>query len=112
MKPVAPPLSLPIATGETVGPRKSGIAVITFRPSSVWPANALCAPPTVADAKASAATATRAAHVALRRLFIVALLGAPDRCQLEHQQQRERAAEHQHEHALRSRVGEHPAELR
>src|SRR5688500_4382445 len=112
MKPVAPPLSLPIATEATVGPRKSGIAVITFAPSSVCPANAPCVPPMVADAMARAATDRSAPHLALRELVTVALLGAPDRGQLEHQEQRERATQQQHEQALRACVRQHPAELR
>src|SRR5919112_3363671 len=81
-------------------------------PSLVSPANAPWVTPVVADAMVSAATASSAAHLALRALVTVALVGAPDRRQLEHEEQRERAAQHQHEQALRACVHQHPAKLR
>ena len=84
MNPVAPPVLLPMANAEMVGPRKSGMAVMMFAPSLVCPAKAPCVTPTVADASVSADTNSSATHLALRALVTVVLLGAPDRGQLEH----------------------------
>src|SRR5215218_1773881 len=112
MKPVAPPLFLPITMFDTVGARKSGIAVMTFAPSLVCPAKAPWVTPTVADANVIVATNRSAPHLALRALVIAALLGAPDRGQLQHEQQRECAAQHQHEQTLRAGVHQAPAQFR
>src|SRR5918997_3551326 len=104
MNPLAKPVLLPMATAEMVGPRKSGIAVITFADAAVWPANAPKVTPTFEAAIATVATASSAAHFALCERVTVVLFPTPDRAQLEHEEQRERRAEQHDEQALLARV--------